>query len=83
MLAGKHGPGLSRIAGFGNEFLGLIIYDIPDLVGRLKGQRPWAFQFQDFKDNERGINCATKLNDSTCKNGNDTKEGCIKCCQVQ
>ena len=54
-LASKYGSFWTRNAGIANEIQGLILYDIPDISGRLSGVRPWAFQFSDIVANERGI----------------------------
>jgi RHS repeat-associated protein len=79
VIASKYGSGHTRLAGAANEIEGLFKYDIPDICGRLRGQRPWAFQWQDFKDNERGIECAKK---NKCNDKQETVlENCTKCCQ--
>jgi hypothetical protein len=54
-LTTKYDPWLTRTAGFGNEVEGLLLYDIPDLSGRISGDRPWAFSIDDLAANEQGI----------------------------
>ena len=67
------------VAGTGNEVQGLILYDIPDLGGRISGQRPWAFSPQDFRDNQRGLNCSKQ---NQCGSGGESSQAaCINCCQ--
>ena len=45
--------------------------------GRLDGTVPWAFQAEDFYNNEKGFECAGA--GSGCDNGDITAD-CIKCC---
>ena len=44
-----------RAAGIVNEVQGLILHDIPNLPSRLSGETPWAFQIDDIRANEVGI----------------------------
>jgi RHS repeat-associated protein len=72
--ARKHGTSVARIAGVGNEVQGLIGHDIPNLFTRRPwGDRPWAFQLQDLKDNERGFDAA--------KRSGSCEEECRKKCK--
>jgi hypothetical protein len=52
----------ARLLGLGNEIQGFIMHDIPGLRSRLNGTSPWAFQFNDLKDNEIGIGNAGSSN---------------------
>jgi RHS repeat-associated protein len=82
MVASRYGSWKARIAGTGNELQGLAFHDLHDLPGlwdRVRGRTPWAFQWQDFIDNERGIECAEK--NKCIGNKEATIENCIKCCQ--
>ena len=62
ILASKQGTPMTRTAGVGNELIGLAVHDIPDLPARMRGDRPWAFQFEDFSSNEKGFNCKPENN---------------------
>jgi len=66
-LAHEYGPDWSRIAGIGNELQGLVLHDVPDLPGRIMGERPWAFSLQDLRANEVGIQRAEKEIESQIK----------------
>jgi RHS repeat-associated protein len=79
LVAKKFGIPSGIVAGTANEFQGLVLHDIPDLPGRFTGKRPWAFQFQDFKDNQRGFNCAAADRCNAAEGS--PEEACIKCCQ--
>ena len=81
MVASNFGTAGARAAGVGNEVQGLVLHDIPDIRGRISGERPWAFQWQDLKDNERGFQAAKK----NCSNmsESDTRQSCIQRCQGQ
>jgi hypothetical protein len=96
-LASKFGGPKTIIAGAANEYEGLIRWDIPTILsavtglgskryqqlgwGRLTGQVPFAFQIEDFLDNQRGVDCSKKIG---CSNGGESLESsCIKCCQSQ
>jgi RHS repeat-associated protein len=78
MVASNFGIAGARIAGAGNELQGLILHDIPNIVDRVSGNTPWAFQWQDFMDNERGFNCSKK---QRCKDDGNIEKNCIACCQ--
>lgn len=58
LLAKEYGPNWTRLAGLANEIQGFFGYDLPDLLGRFSGERPWAFSLDDFKANEVGIHKA-------------------------
>ena len=56
----------TRLFGVLNEIQGLLWHDLPDLRGRITGERAWAFHFNDFIDNEMGIVCGRqKLGEPT------------------
>lgn len=38
-----------------NEWYGLFTLDIPNLGSRLNGSTPWAFELQDFRNNNTGV----------------------------
>jgi hypothetical protein len=59
-LTKEYGPTFTRIAGVVNEVQGLVMHDIPDLPGRIRGERPWAFQLNDLRANEVGIQEAVR-----------------------
>lgn len=54
-LTKEYGPTFTRIAGVVNELQGFVMHDIPDLPGRIRGERPWAFSLNDLRANEVGI----------------------------
>jgi RHS repeat-associated protein len=54
-LTRRWGPMLTRWAGYGNEGVGLVRFDLPNLPQRLAGTQPWAFQVADLQANEVGI----------------------------
>lgn len=59
-LTKEYGPGWTRFAGITNELQGLFFHDLPDLPGRLRGERPWAFSMKDMNANEVGIQRAVE-----------------------
>ncbi|MBK9429525.1 MAG: hypothetical protein IPN65_03350 [Elusimicrobia bacterium] len=63
----KHGSGITRTAGIVNELQGLILFDIPDLFGRMRGERPWAFSLEDIFANEKGIQDAMDQKRKLCE----------------
>ncbi|MDD5703267.1 MAG: RHS repeat-associated core domain-containing protein [Dehalococcoidales bacterium] len=79
MVASKFGNTSTRLAGVANEIQGFILYDIPDIGGRISGKRPWAFEPRDLIDNERGIRCS-KRNENNFDE-NDIRKSCIQGCQ--
>jgi RHS repeat-associated protein len=66
-MAIEHGAGITRIAGVLNEIQGLVLYDVPDLFGRIKGDRPWAFSLEDIYANEKGIQDALDKKREPCE----------------
>ena len=70
------GRPLSRMAGAANEAQGFVRWDIPNLFSRLRGTTPWAFQPDDFGNNERGFRCLTYVRSGTCRS-------CEECCAEQ
>ena len=92
-MAKEHGTTLARSFGVGNELQGLWVIDRPLVWsyvaasgsepeqalgrGRIRGTVPWAFQFTDMLDNERGIRCATS---SACVPADDNLQSCTLCC---
>jgi RHS repeat-associated protein len=79
LIAYYYGGSAVRILGVGNEVQGLLLYDVPDLLGRLRGLRPWAFEVLDLVHNEIGIKRAerarlrleTRGHDSPCQGRSD------------
>lgn len=63
-----------RVAGVGNEIQGLVLFDLPNLGGRLTGDEPWAFQLDDLFDNEDGFFCSARNRRNPCQT-------CEQCCQ--
>jgi RHS repeat-associated protein len=61
ILGDRVGTGTARAAGFGNEGIGFARWDIPRLGSRLRGDTPWAFQFDDLQNNERGFDASDGL----------------------
>jgi len=59
-MAYTYGPTISRTLGVGNEVQGFLWHDIWDLDARIRGQRPWAFEWDDLMENEEGIKEGTK-----------------------
>jgi len=78
MVASKYGVGIARTGGIVNEIQGLVRWDLPNLLDRIRGRSQWAFQWQDFRDNERGLNCSEK--NKCSDNENDRQANCIECC---
>ena len=94
-VASNFGIAGAFVAGTANEFQGYFMYDLPFMLaalsgigpqtakdrgwGRLTAREPFAFQLQDFANNQRGFNCSrqTRCRDSE----DDIRESCIKCCQ--
>ncbi|WP_167765446.1 MULTISPECIES: RHS repeat domain-containing protein [unclassified Brevundimonas] len=52
---------IARTAGVVNEVQGFVIHDIRRLPSRLRRDTPWAFQWSDLSDNERGFAAARCL----------------------
>ena len=74
-MALEYGPDLTRLAGVVNEEQGFYMHDLPMLGSRLRGQTPWAFEFQDLWNNEIGFACARYV-------GAHTKcSTCESCCR--
>jgi len=85
MIASNFDPTNTFIGGTINEVEGFLFFDLPDLWARIRGQRPWAFQSDDFRDNNRGINCA-KNNGCSVRNRSQLNEAgitfkCLECCK--
>ena len=51
----RYGPDVARGFGALNEVQGFLWHDLWRLRDRIAGRSPWAFQWQDLKDNETGI----------------------------
>jgi RHS repeat-associated protein len=79
LTADQYGVALGRTAGTVNELQGLIRWDIPNLVDRITGDSPWAFQTADLAANEKGFSCS-KNQSCPVNAGATTRESCIKCC---
>ncbi len=58
-VALMYGEGLARMYGGLNEVQGLAWHDVWNLRSRMRGETPWAFQFSDLKNNEKGIDRAS------------------------
>jgi hypothetical protein len=58
MFTHEYGSFWADVFGMGNEIQGLLMHDIPDLPGRIRGDRPWAFSLNDMWDNREGSNQA-------------------------
>ncbi|MFP5221102.1 MAG: hypothetical protein ACLGSA_02300 [Acidobacteriota bacterium] len=54
-LTKEYGPTWTRMMGVANELQGFFKHDIDDLPGRIDGERPWAFSWNDLRANEVGI----------------------------
>lgn len=54
VLTQEFGVWPTRLLGVGNEVQGFIRWDAKNIVGRLQGRTPWAFQLSDMKMNEVG-----------------------------
>lgn len=52
------GTPIARTFGIGNELIGFARWDVPQLPSRLQGRTPWAFQWSDLRNNERGFRLA-------------------------
>ena len=98
MTAQNFGGAGAFVAGAANEFQGYFRWDLPTMLSaltgigsvrykdigwrRLTGNVPFAFQIEDFIENQRGINCSKKINENNCGCENESFESsCIKCCQ--
>jgi hypothetical protein len=81
-LASYYGTSAARFAGVGNEIQGLVLHDMPDLFGRITGKRPWAFQLEDLRDNERGFSYSEYIN--VFWDGSSPLElSCIEACKCK
>lgn len=78
IVAANFGSAGARVAGAGNEIQGFIMWDIRNIINRLSGNSPWAFQWKDLMNNERGINCSEK---QRCNDDGNIEKNCIECCQ--
>ncbi|MCA1791021.1 MAG: RHS repeat-associated core domain-containing protein, partial [Thioalkalivibrio sp.] len=58
ILADEWGGWNTRIFGAGNEAQGFVRWDLTMLPSRLSGDTPWAFQWNDLRSNEHGIDAA-------------------------
>lgn len=54
-LATKWGIGNARVFGGLNEVQGFLWYDLWSLPSRMRGDTPWAFQWEDLMNNEVGF----------------------------
>ncbi|KRA17400.1 hypothetical protein ASD69_11950 [Lysobacter sp. Root604] len=61
IVGDRMGTGKARAAGVGNEVIGFIRWDIRMLGSRLRGDTPWAFQWDDLQNNERGFSASDGL----------------------
>ena len=57
-LATKWGGGNARIFGILNEIQGFVWHDALNLPSRMRGDTPWAFQWDDLMNNETGFDNA-------------------------
>jgi RHS repeat-associated protein len=74
----KIGAPTARLAGVGNEFQGFVRWDIRMLPSRFRGDTPWAFQWDDLSNNERGFDQSGRL--SCGLPDGDLPQECIRRC---
>jgi len=79
MVASVYDRSTAFAGGLVNEIQGLLLHDIPDLPGRIRGKRPWAFQPEDFRSNEAGVECADPRCNPTPRD--DLRSRCLACCR--
>jgi RHS repeat-associated protein len=64
ILGNRIGRTPARAAGVANEYIGLVRWDIGRLPSRMSGETPWAFQFDDLANNERGFHVSKQVCDT-------------------